>query len=214
MRALTDKWIETQIRKALSRASFALSGLARFVATSTGGALVGQAVKITGAGTKPQTATVALAQGNNAANEASGVVLAYVGSIAIVVAQGEVVAYFGALTPGAVYYLDPTTPGAITAVRPTTPNIAQVIGRAVDSSTLLVDVVPTETAPSSIVLAGNVVGPSSATRVVGLSGDSVTKLVVQDSGVSIACTQGGTAGAPTTDYPQNWQPSDPARAAF
>lgn len=51
-----------------------------------------------------------------------------------------------------------------------------------------------------VTLAGNVTGPSNANRVVGLSGDSVTKLVTQDSGTSVFLLEGGTDGAPTTEY--------------
>lgn len=64
------------------------------------------------------------------------------------------------------------------------------------------------------ILNGNVVGPSNANRVVELSGDSITKIVTQDSGVSIKQTQGGTVGVPANENPLRWLPRDPAKAEF
>jgi len=59
---------------------------------------------------------------------------------------------------------------------------------------------------SGLLLAGNVVGPLGANRVVELSGDSITKLVALDSGATIRQMQTGTAAAPSTEVPLVLQP--------
>ncbi len=66
----------------------------------------------------------------------------------------------------------------------------------------------------AVTLAGNAVGPLSANRVVALSGDTVTKLIVQDSGTTIKMLQGGDLAAPVTENPYVIQPRDPTYGAF
>lgn len=52
-------------------------------------------------------------------------------------------------------------------------------------------------------LAGNVVGPLGANRVVELSGDTINKIVMLDSGATIKQMQGGTPAAPLTRTDQS-----------
>lgn len=60
--------------------------------------------------------------------------------------------------------------------------------------------------PGSLALAGNVIGPLGANRVVELSGDSINKIVALDSGATIEQTQGGTAAVPAVELPLVFQP--------
>ena len=94
-----------------------------------------EAVAITSADTVDQADA-----SNASARPAVGIVVSKPTSTSCIVRYaGELTGFVG-LTPGATYYLD-TSPGAITSTPPSNPgDIRQVVGTALDSTTLIVDI--------------------------------------------------------------------------
>lgn len=66
----------------------------------------------------------------------------------------------------------------------------------------------------AVALLGDSVGPSGDNRVQQIRGDAVNAVTAQVSGNKIKQTQGGSLAVPADENPQQWQPRDPAKAAF